>query len=156
MLRRGFTLLEMVVTLLLIGLLAGVGVSSYQAIQGHADEAGARHAVRAVVLAEQRLWQREGAFTEDAAELAALEGAYSYVGGSTASTGPTQVSVALGLDDGLDAVGIAVSHGGRCAVAVVVGPNAPSPSTGSWGRERPWACTGLQAFNHYGVGAWDL
>lgn len=154
--RRGFTLLEMVVTMLIAGMLAGIGVASYQSVRQHVDEASARQAARAVVLAEQRLWQRQGAFSEDPTELEALEGAYSYVDGTTPSTHDTQVSVALGLADGLDAVGIAVSQQGRCVVVVVVGPGEPVPYTGSWGADRQWSCTGNQAFNHYGVGEWEL
>lgn len=157
--KRGFSLLEVVLVLVLFSVLAALGFQVFTAARMRIDAASARHSVRGVVSAERRLWVRESRFSSDTGELTNLEGAYTYVGGSTPSTDKSVISVAAGTSDGLEAVGIAVRERGVCEIAVVVGPGTPEPQTGSWLLgDGEAVCNGLQAFSNYGPGSgeWRL
>lgn len=154
---RGFSLLELTITLIILSILAGAGLYAIFESKNGTDRAVAINTVRSVVLTQQRLYEREGAFTTNATRLGQLEGSFIYVSGDNQSYGYDQVSVALGTDDaGLPGVGVAVRVGDMCVVAVAVDPKLGAARTGSYSVDEAVGCVGTDAFDQVGVDPWSI
>jgi len=154
--RRGFTLLELILTVTVAGVLSLIAVTSYRAVASSTDRVSAQTSVRTVALIQQRLYSAEGMFA-DSSRLDEVEDSYTFVPAATSSQAYTEVSVdPTAVYDGLAAVSLAAMQDGECVVAVVVDPQLGDPATGSFTPASPSGCSATAALERIGTGEWRL
>lgn len=90
--RRGYTLIEILVTLTLVMILTLIGMASYRILAANIADRDARGNVDRVVQAERSWAMRNAAWTADVAELSVGRGITVT---TTISTGPGVVSIAV-------------------------------------------------------------
>ena len=154
--RRGFTLIELVVVMVVASIVASIGFFTLSSMREGTDLTSAQTSVRAVALAQQRQWGREQAFA-DAGELSSMDSKYTYRDAAAASGGYQEVSVdAAAEHDGAEAVVLAAAEQDQCAFAVVVDPQVGDPVTGSFTVGSGRTCSAQAVPSHLGEGAWKL
>lgn len=89
---RAFTLIEVVVTSILIAIVSAMAVMSYQWAINNAADSSATQALQAAALASATFYNQHTAWPT-LTQLPNTESAYSYVSSTTASTGPEDISV---------------------------------------------------------------
>lgn len=116
--RAGFTLIELMIVVVVIGILAAIAIPRYQEITRGGKEAEARPLLKQIYTLEERYRAKEGDYTLDLAELEggptlATAGRYFSYGVITHATGicivasPTALGTASTLDpQSLDAAGV--------------------------------------------------
>lgn len=67
--RSGFTLIELIVVVVVIGILAAIAIPRYQGLADRAREAEIEPLLRQVLTLEERYLAREGAYTMDLQQL---------------------------------------------------------------------------------------
>lgn len=107
--RRGFSLLEVIVVLVIVALLAAVGSLTFTRLSGTTNEREARRRIDRVVLAERTWAVKNASWTNDANELVLGRG-LTLVAGPSRTPGEVSVSVEDGLHLGL----AATADGGSC------------------------------------------
>lgn len=148
--RTAFTLVELVVVVIVLGILASIAVASFTEPQRRSSDADSKRAVIAHLAAQDLNFTSRGAFVswcptptctsaDSPADLLSLEPSYSYVAPGSASVRPTQLSVAVctsgaacpALSAGdLPAVVVAsMSTSGRCFYAVHYHPQTSRADT---------------------------
>ena len=142
---RAFTLIEISVTLILVGVLMGLAVVGYQTLQNKASDTNASNNSDRVILAEQSLFSDWGTFSPYAADVSRVGSDVTVVENITPSEAPETVSISVS-DKGT--LGVAVmSKTGVCQRVAVRAPTAasstdPSPVT----RPDSAPCTGAESF----------
>lgn len=112
----GFTLLELVVVVLIVGILLGIAVPSMVGARERASNRAAEMSVRTAGKAAFVYVVQSGAFADTPAALASfnqIEPDLTFVGGATASTDPKTVSVSEDAA-GLELAIAAQARTGRC------------------------------------------
>jgi prepilin-type N-terminal cleavage/methylation domain-containing protein len=69
---RGFTLVELVMVVAIIGVLVAVAIPYFTGVRRAAQDRAAHTELRAVLLAEKMIWLETGAYTADLAQLGAV------------------------------------------------------------------------------------
>lgn len=124
--RRAFTLLELIVVIVLMGILSTAATVTWQRFMTKTDESAQRSALESIASSMEAHYMTRGWFPDTAPELARIDASFSYVGGATESSGPTEMSVRV-LDTNPDVVGVAVlSRTGRCVAIVSTDPDDDS------------------------------
>ena len=103
MLRRaedGFTLIEVMVVVLVIGLLIAIALPTFLGARARAQDRGVQTDIRNTFLAERTHYTDGAVYTEDVTELEAIESALDYsVGDTPAAIGPVYVHVHAGSNE---------------------------------------------------------
>ena len=135
---RGFTLIEVMVVVLVIGVLLAIGIPTYLGARGRAQDSSTQSTLRAGQATALVVFTDNGAFTDaDAAALGTAEPTYTWVDSPTASDDDLKVSV----DSTASTWGAAAeSDSGTCFYVKVssTGPTLYGSSTSA-------DCTGAQA-----------
>lgn len=140
---RGFTLVEMVVVLIILGILSTVGAYSLGAFSSNADASNAQASIKRVEVAEHDFAATYGTYSAWPADLAAGQGLTLTDGASSSST---TVSLAVGADGNLGMA--ARAQGGACIAVGLSSLDASPPATPTSvavGSSAP--CTGAEALD---------
>lgn len=113
---RGFTIIELAVTLVILGVIMGIAVLSYESVISNSHEARASSTLDRVVTLEQPIARDWGGYTSWPADLSDLGGDLTVLNGRPSKTA-TQVSVAVSVKGTL-ALATAVP-GQRCMYRLV-------------------------------------
>ena len=117
MTRRGFTMLEMLVGLVVVGLLAAIGSLTFTLLSASAQNREARQRLDRVVLAERTWAAKNVSWTSAASELTLGRG-IDVVSGVSRNSG----EISLSVEDGIH-LGLAVlSEAGECQAKYVGDP----------------------------------
>ncbi len=116
--RRAFTILEMVATLLLLGILSVGAATASTALLRQANSFESRDVVTSVAASEQNLFSTRGVFADHTSTT--IDTAIDFVAGDSESTRPGEVSLRLvTLGNGLPMFSLAsLSDKGQCVTAV--------------------------------------
>lgn len=96
----GFTLVEMMIVVLIIGLLIAIALPTFLGARSRAQDRAVQTDVRNAFLAERTFYTDGAAYTEDPLVLENLESALEYVTGDTpAAIGPVYVHVHPGPNE---------------------------------------------------------
>lgn len=122
--RRGFSLIEVIVVMVVLGVIAGMVVATLNTSTSRVKDEQARTAVVAVANQELSYFQSRGQFVVDPARMGAIESAYTYTAG--ASGGETSISVSTNATN--DTIGLAsMSSTGTCYYMQVSSPRSSTP-----------------------------
>lgn len=122
--RSGYSLLELIVTLLLVMLLTGIGVAGYKVFSRNLADRDARGNIDRVVQAERSWVTRNASWTDDPQDLAVGRGV-------TVTTGVSTVAnvVSISVRDGADLGVASLSESGECQGKRVGDPLADGAET---------------------------
>jgi type IV pilus assembly protein PilA len=70
---RGYSLVELMVVVVIIGVLVAISIPTFLGFRDGAQDRAAQAELRSTMLAEKAFWTENGAFTEDAAAIRALQ-----------------------------------------------------------------------------------
>lgn len=115
--RRGLTMLEMIVGLVIVGLLAGIGSLTFSLLSAGAQDREARQRLDRVVLAERSWAAKNVSWTADASELTLGRGIDVVSGVSRNSA-----EISLSVEDGVHLGLAALSEAGNCQAKYVGDP----------------------------------
>lgn len=107
--KRAFSLVETIVTLVLIGVLAAVLLPQILSSDRGSDDTAARQSLTGVVQDQSTLFSIDGSFSDNPARLSAIDNERSFVGPNESSSAPDEASVAVAGSS----VGVAVRGKGE-------------------------------------------
>lgn len=140
--RKGFTLLEIVVTLVLLGIISGIGVTGTRAFLGRTSDSQAVATLDRVVLAQQSFANSFGGYASLPDDLTRLVRDTSLVSSPQVSDDPEVVSLAVGENGTL---GLAVrSNSGMCYLRSITALNVGAQTVDAEAGEDQ-ACNGAEA-----------
>ena len=114
---HGFTLLEVMVTILVIGILLAVGVPTYQGARDRSQNSAAQQSLYDGIVAATIVYTDELDFADaDATGMARDEPSLSYVASPAPSTHEEQLSVTTAFSDSMWAAAV-LSDSGTCFYA---------------------------------------
>ena len=145
---EGFTLVEVMVAIMIIGILAAVGLPTFLGARARAHDKAAQAPIQTALLAAETLNAQAGTFT--AATTTALQAGVTsptYLDSTTASTGPTLVSV-YAHAGGFSAAVYSNSCTCHMLRQTPTGHTTYATSTGSFN------CTGLAAWTAATAASW--
>ncbi|MCP5035459.1 MAG: type II secretion system protein [Actinomycetia bacterium] len=145
---EGFTLTEVMVAIMIIGILAAVGIPTFLGARARAHDKAAQAPVLTALLSAETLNAQAGAFT--AATTTALQAGVTsptYLDSTTASTGPTLVSV-YGHSSGFSAA--VYSNSGTCYMLRQTSTGQTTYGTASGSG----TCTGSTAWSAATAASW--
>jgi type IV pilus assembly protein PilA len=87
--QRGFTLIEILVVILIIGILAAIAIPSFISQKDKATDSGAKSFVRNMQTAQEAYYTDNGAYTSSLSALQTIEPALNDTPGRTAPTAST-------------------------------------------------------------------
>lgn len=125
--RRGFTMLEVVATFVLLGILAALATSGLSRAIARSDDAAAAASLDRVLLSQRTFANAFGEYASLPTDLRDLGRDVVVLADPTPSTGSTEISIAVGEDGTL---GVAVqSKTGTCIVRKVTPLSAGSEAS---------------------------
>ena len=134
---EGFTLIELMVVVLIIGILVAIALPTFLGARERAQNRAAQSSLRNALVAAKTAYTDDGDYSgaDTSAELELIEPSLSYNAAGVASGGPTVVSVAVNVGGNLWS-GAALSDSGDC-FWIADDANGPGTTYGTGG-----ACTG--------------
>ena len=143
----GFTLIEVMVVLLIIGILIAIALPTFEGARQRADARAAQSSVRNALVAAKTSYTDVDSYANvSQANLNSIEPSLSYLAGGT-STGPTVVSFEIANNGANTAQEIgmaALANSGTCYLIRDVANVGGSPHTQgtTFGKTTPANCTG--------------
>jgi prepilin-type N-terminal cleavage/methylation domain-containing protein len=108
---EGFTLVELIITLVLVGVVGAVALQTFSPQRNVGQSASAMQVLEQVIARQDVELATRGTFTVDTERLASGFSGATFVSG-TADDG--EISVSLGDVEGVETFGAAYNTGGRC------------------------------------------
>lgn len=146
--RRGFTVIEVTVTVVVLAVLGALSVGAFSVYRQRLGDGEARHSIETVMGDARARYESRGAFLPSGSSLAATFPGLTLT--ASASSGPKEISYAQGTVGatgsewaGSSALGLAVKGSARCYMAVVIDPRLGDPVR--WVPATSAACSGPSA-----------
>lgn len=150
--RRGFTMVEAAVVLVVLGVLAGAVVAASRGVTSRTNDTQGRNILRGVAAAEEIQYRRFASFVSSDAGLAALDTGATFTTAGGESTIAGAISVATGTTGGTEVVGMAtLTKSGTCLTLRVSDPASTlADTTAQFTPSAGGPCTGATALAQTG------